>query len=78
MAIYRYIVTVETDDNNGLIDAQLIAGEIDANLESVIRDYGLNHFTVEPLSTVYGEPLRVSQFDAFETAPLSPDGRYQS
>lgn len=63
MAIYRYLVTVETDDTNGLIDGQLIAEELDANLESCILDYGLAHFTVEACDLVPRDTLPGSVYD---------------
>ncbi len=69
MAIYRYIVTVDVPNPTYRTGATL-QGEIDANIESVIFDYGIEHFTVEPLSAVY--------LPTDSAAPLSPDGRYNS
>ena len=50
MAIYRYVVTVETSDNP-LTTAQVIADEIDSNLESVVLHLGIEDFEVTWLST---------------------------
>ena len=75
MAIYRYIVTVNVDALDGYgvsanpTTAQDIANEIDSNLDSVMLNFGIEHFDVAVLSTVDYTPTY---------APLSPDGRYQS
>ena len=69
MATYRYIVTVEMTPCTTLTSAD-IQSEIDSNLEYGVIQLDIEHFTVEPLSQVCDSP--------FVTAPLSPDGRYQS
>ncbi len=70
MAIYRYIVTVNAEDHVTTDTGRRIAEEIDSNLESVMGYLGIEHFTVEPLSSVY--------LPTDSAAPLSPDGRYNS
>jgi hypothetical protein len=67
MATYRYIVTIET--SNGLTDERLFAEEMDSNLESCVLDYGIEHFTVEPVSPTFGQRLYPGQ---------GFDSRYQS
>jgi hypothetical protein len=69
MATYRYIVTVETDNADSRIDRQFLLEEIDSNLESVVLEYGLEHFTVEPVSPTFGQRLYPGQ---------GFDSRYQS
>lgn len=73
MAIYQYLVTVETVDSGGFTLAQhnnLIQNEIDSNLEYEIESLNLHHFTVEPVKP------RFYPGQGFVTADLSPDGRY--
>jgi len=76
MAIYRYIVTVELNGNSKQIavSGQTIQDEIDSNLESTVLRYGIEHFTVEPVSPTFGQQFYPGQ--GFVTAPNSPDGRY--
>ena len=50
--IYRYLVTVDLESSSE-VTSDTIRDEIDSNLESVIADYGIAHFAVEPLSTEY-------------------------
>ena len=49
MAIYRYLVSVDIP-NPTYHSGVTLQGELDANLESVILDYGIEHFTIEPVT----------------------------
>lgn len=78
MAVYRYLVTVET-----IADSQLtaddIANEIDSNLEYDMLHGELEDFTIKPAGYYPGQGFaHASDYwqDANRPAPLSPDGRY--
>ena len=91
MTVYRYLVTVETD-NLGvclghpvteLSHSSIIANEIDSNIDSVVRDLGIEDFDVTLIPKGVGFPeLNGAAYWSHDTepayAPLSPDGRYQS
>lgn len=51
MAIYRYLVTIETanaNDHMALVSEDL-ENEIDSNLDSCLDAYGIEHFTVNAI-----------------------------
>ena len=74
MAVYRYLVTVETTKFEQPNAGEQLARAIDAEYESRIMDLAIEHFTVERMPVGYWPGRGFVESSLDRPASLSPDG----